>query len=106
MLASREIASYIDRGREYPRHRAGRGQRPPDPGRLSSLFVRTDDGRSVVPLSSVVTLTETTEAPSLRRFNRLPSVTVSAALNDGYAMGSAIEFIREQAAEVLPPQHR
>ncbi len=104
MLASREITSYIDRGREYPvivQAEASARQTPDD---ISSLFIRTDDGRSVVPLSSVVTLTETTEAPSLRRFNRLPSVTVSAALNDGYAMGSAIEFIREQAAEVLPPQ--
>ena len=104
MLASREITSYIDRGREYPvivQAEASARQTPDD---ISSLFIRTDDGRSVVPLSSIVTLTETTEAPSLRRYNRLPSVTVSAALNEGYAMGQAIDFIREQAAEVLPPE--
>jgi len=104
MLASREITTYIDRGREYPvivQAEASARQTPDD---ISSLFIRTDDGRSVVPLSSIVTLTETTEAPSLRRYNRLPSVTVSAALNEGYAMGQAIDFIREQAAQVLPPE--
>jgi multidrug efflux pump len=104
MLASREITNYIDRGREYPVIVQGEMADRQTPDDISSLFIRTDDGRSVVPLSSIVTLKETSEAPALRRYNRLPSVTVSAALNDGYALGNAIDFVREQAAEVLPPE--
>ncbi len=104
MLASREITNYIDRGREYPVIVQAEGLDRQTPTDISSLFIRTDDGRTVVPLSSVVTLTETSEAPSLRRYNRLPSITISAALNDGYAMGQAIDFMRQQAAEVLPPE--
>ena len=104
MLASREITNYIDRGREYPVIVQGEMADRQTPDDISSLFIRTDDGRSVVPLSSIVTLKETSEAPALRRYNRLPSVTVSAALNDGYALGNAIDFMRQQAAEVLPPE--
>jgi multidrug efflux pump len=47
---------------------------------------------------------EEAAAPALRRYNRLPSITLSAALAEGYTLGSAIEFIGTTAAEALPPQ--
>ncbi len=104
MLASREITSYIDRGREYPVIVQAEDRDRQSPDDISKLFIRTDDGQSVVPLSSVVRLVETSEAPALRRYNRLPSITLTAALNEGYALGNAIDFIREEAAKTLPSE--
>jgi multidrug efflux pump len=104
MLASREVTNYIDRGREYPVIvQAGDADRN-TPDDINSLFIRADDGQTVVPLSTIVKLEEGSEAPALRRYNRLPSITLSAALNEGYALGSAIEFIRDEAAKTLPPE--
>jgi multidrug efflux pump len=47
---------------------------------------------------------ENAAAPSLRRFDRLPSIQLSAALAPGYDLGSALAYLEEQAAERLPPE--
>ena len=104
MFASREVTTYIDRGREYPvilQASAGDRRTPND---IGNVFLRGGDGKSLVPLSALVSLKETTEAPSLRRYNRLPSITLQAALADGYTLGQAIDFIVDTAAESLPPE--
>ena len=104
MLASREITTYIDRGREYPvLVQAEPGDRQ-TPGDISSMFIRAGDGKTLVPLSALVTMSEKADAPALRRYNRLPSITLTAALTDGYALGTAIDYIQKVAAEILPPE--
>jgi multidrug efflux pump len=104
MLASREITSYIDRGREYPVIVQAQSQDRRTPTDLANIFVRAEASGELVPLSALVYLHEGAAAPELRRYNRLPSITISAALADGYDLGSAISFIEEVAAETLPPE--
>jgi len=104
MFASREVTTYIDRGREYPVMLQAEATDRQTPEDISDIFVRTGDGVTLVPLSALVTMSETAEAPTLRRYNRLPSITLQAALSDGYALGTAIDYIREIAAETLPPE--
>jgi multidrug efflux pump len=104
MLASQEATTYIDRGREYSAilQAQGRDRRTPDD--ISNMFIRAGDGETLVPLSALVTAREEAAAPELRRYNRLPSIQLSAALEGDYTLGSAIEFIEQAAAETLPPQ--
>ena len=104
MFASREVTTYIDRGREYPVMLQADAKDRQTPEDISDIFIRTGDGATLVPLSALVTMSESAEAPALRRYNRLPSITLEAALNDGYALGTAIEYIRDLAAETLPPE--
>jgi multidrug efflux pump len=104
MLASREITSYVDRGREYPVIVQAQPQDRRTPTDLANIFVRADGSSELVPLSALVHLDEGAEAPALRRYNRLPSITISAALADGYDLGSAIQFMQDVAAETLPPE--
>ena len=104
MFASREVSTYLDRGREYPVILQASARDRRTPGDIGNVFLRSGDGGSLVPLSALVSLKETTEAPSLRRYNRLPSITLSAALADGYTLGQAIGFIQEAATESLPPE--
>lgn len=59
-------------------------------------------GGSIVPLSNLVTLTETGESSERRRVNRFRSVTVSATLADGYPLGAAVDWLDNYAAENLP----
>jgi multidrug efflux pump len=54
----------------------------------------------LLPLSSLITLEESASAPALRRFDRLPSITLSAALTPGYDLGAAIRFIEGEAAKL------
>ncbi len=105
LFASREITDFVDRGRVYPvLVQALRDDRR-TPSDLSNAFVRAASG-DLVPLGALVAIEETASAPELRRYNRLPSVTISSALEEGYDLGSAIAYMQEVAAEVLPPEAR
>ena len=103
MLASREITSYVDRGREYPVIVQARRDDRRTPTDLANIFVRSGGSDELVPLSALVHLNEGAAAPELRRYDRLPSITIQAALAEGYALGSAVRFMQEVAAETLPP---
>ena len=77
MLASREITSYVDRGREYPVIVQARADDRRTPTDLANIFVRSGGSSELVPLSALVHLNEGAAAPELRRYDRLPSITIS-----------------------------
>jgi multidrug efflux pump len=104
MLASREVTTYVDRGREYSvLAQAQRGDRR-SPSDIDNIFVRAGDGKTLVPLQALVKTSEQASAPALRRYNRLPSITLSAALAEGYTLGRAMEWAEATASQTLPPQ--
>jgi multidrug efflux pump len=74
------------------------------PTDLANIFVRADGSGELVPLSALVHLDEGAAAPELRRYDRLPSITISASLAEGYDLGSAITYMQEIATETLPPE--
>ncbi len=103
-LASREVTKYLDRGREYKVILQAGDQDRAAPKDISNLFLRADDNKTLVPLGTLVNITEGTAAPELRRYNRMPSITLSAALDPDYPLGKAIEDIRQAAKDALPPE--
>jgi multidrug efflux pump len=106
MLASREVTTYIDRGREYAVIVQAADADRKGPQDLQSFFVRADKSSKLVPLSAVVKLSENTSPLELRRFDRLPSITVEASLAPGYDLGKAITYLQDIAAEELPIEAR
>jgi len=106
MFASKQVGSYIDRGREYPVIIQARKQDRRDLNSLANVFVRSIDpesgARKLVPLSVFVSATENAAAAELRRFNRLPSITISAGLAPDYTLGQAVQFMEQGAEELLP----
>lgn len=102
MLASREVTTYIDRGREYAVIIQAENADRRSPQDLQSFFVRADKSGQLVPMSAVVKLSESTAPLELRRFDRLPSITVEASLAGGYDLGKAIAYLQRIAKEELP----
>lgn len=102
MLASREITSYVDRGREYAVILQAKDEDRQTPTDLANIFLRTGDGDQLVPLGALVTTKERAASPTLNRFDRLPSISISGSLNDGYDLASAVAFMQNAAAETLP----
>ncbi|MCB2054609.1 MAG: efflux RND transporter permease subunit [Geminicoccaceae bacterium] len=100
MLASREVTTYVDRGREYPVILQARADDRRDPRDLANLAVRSARG-DLVPLEALVRFRETAASPSLNRYDRLPSVTLTASLARGYDLAAAIAFAEEAAARML-----
>jgi multidrug efflux pump len=106
MLGSRNVTTFIDRGREYNVVLQGKDEDRASPRDLTDLYVRGDRGNTLVPLSNLVTLRDVAGPQELSRFDRMRAITVSAGLAPGYTLGAALDYMEELAAEVLPAHAR
>ena len=73
-----------------------------NPGDLSLLYIKSDDGQNLVPLKELVTWKQTLGPQSVNHLNQFTSVTLFFNLVPGIAIGDATDFITNAAAEVLP----
>ena len=80
----------------------GQLQRPNriQPADLGRIQVRARSGE-MVPLDNLITVSESTTPPTLYRFNRYSSATVSAELAPGKTIGEGIAAMRAIADEIL-----
>ena len=76
------------------------------PRDLSLLYIRSDDGRQLVPLNALVTWRESLGPQAINHMNQFTSVTLFFNLKPGVAVGDATDFINQTAAEVVPPSMR
>lgn len=106
MLASRQVTTYMDRGREYDVILQAADADRATPEDLGQIFLRPREGGTLIPLQSLVSVEEVGANPNLRRIGRLPAVVVSASLADGYDLGSALTYLNNLAADTLPPEAR
>ncbi len=97
LLGSRRVSTYVDRGEEYRVVVQAEPEARATEANLGSIYVRSRSGE-LVPLSSLVTASETAGARDLGRFNKLRAIALSGALAPGYSLGEALEFLEEQAA--------
>ncbi|WP_420555709.1 efflux RND transporter permease subunit [Roseovarius sp.] len=104
LLASREVTGFVSRGREYPVILQAEEADRNTPSDIDNIFVRAGDGETLVPLGALVNLRENAAAPSLRRFDRLPSVQLSGALEPGAQLGTVLDTIETAARTILPVQ--
>jgi multidrug efflux pump len=104
MLGSRRVTTFQMGGDEYNVVLQARDEQRASVGDLDNIYVRSSRSGQLVPLANVVEVTEGSAASQLRRFNRMRSVTVTANLNPGYALGDALEslvqVVREQQGDV------
>ncbi|MEZ5442394.1 MAG: efflux RND transporter permease subunit [Lysobacterales bacterium] len=99
LLGSRQVTRYREGSEQYDvivQIEKDQRQRPSD---LGQVHVRAPDGQ-MVPLSNLVTVTETVAARELNHFGKLRAATVSAGLADGYSLGEAITDMEQLLAEV------
>ncbi len=72
---------------------------------LENYYIRSADGRKV-PMSAVVSLETNVEPRSLARFQQLNAATLSAVPTPGVTIGQALDYLRGEAAEVLPSDYK
>ncbi|HEV3455732.1 MAG TPA: efflux RND transporter permease subunit [Thermoanaerobaculia bacterium] len=75
-------------------------------GDLSLLYIKSDDGRNLVPLRALVTAKTSLGPQAVNHINQFTSVTLFFNLKPGVAIGDATDFITKTAAEVVPPSIR
>ncbi len=87
------ILETTDRAREHPED-------------LSLLYVRSDDGKNLVPLSAVASWEPILGPQAVNHLNQFTSVTINFNLMPGVPVGTATDYIEKVAREVVPGQIR
>ncbi len=102
MLGGRNVTRYKRGSDQYDVivQTVAAGRATPDD--IAKLFVRTRND-TMVPLSSMVKVSESVAARELNHFNQRRSVTITANLAPNYALGEALAFMDATAAKVLEP---
>ncbi len=72
-----------------------------NPQQLLDYYIRTSDG-SVVPLSTVASISTRTVPESLNHFQQLNSATIQGVEMPGVAQGDALAFLQNLAKRTLP----
>jgi HAE1 family hydrophobic/amphiphilic exporter-1 len=76
------------------------------PEDLEQLYVRSDDGKNLVPLSAVATWEPTVGPQAVNHLNQFTSVTINFNVVPGIPTGTAIQRVEDVAREILPPGMR
>lgn len=105
LLEGRSVTDVFVDGNSIPVRLVSSTQPINDPTDLENIFLTTSDGR-VVPMSSIASLEEKAVSPTLNREQQLASVSFSAGLADGVALGDAVEVATRLAQPLLPPGSR
>lgn len=104
LLGGRIVTRYVDDGEEYDVILEGKPGARPSPASLESLRVRSQRSGELIPLASLVSISDFAGPSTLNRFNRLRAITIQADLADGYALGEALSYLENTVAEILPAE--
>jgi HAE1 family hydrophobic/amphiphilic exporter-1 len=74
-----------------------------NPEDLSLLYIKSDDGRRLVPLSELVSWKSVLGPQTVNHLNQFTSMSLFFNLKPGVALGDATDFIEQAAAEIVPP---
>ncbi len=102
LMSERQVTTYVVDGEEYdvvlmaePKQRATYAD-------LSNIFVRSERGQDLIPLSNLTKLEDMAGPSQLNRHNRMRAVTISANLVNGYTLGEALTWLEDLIHKDLP----
>ena len=102
MLGQRRVTTFVDRGEEYDVIVEGDEKQYQSPTDIDNLYVRSRTTNKLIPLANVLNIAENATSSRLNRYNRLRSITITANLVDGYALGDALDFLVDVTKNKLP----
>ena len=74
-----------------------------DPQDLSQLYIKSDDGQRMIPLSAVTSWHAVIGPQAVNHINQFTSVTLFFNMKPGYTVGQATQFVEDAAKQILPP---
>lgn len=103
-MSEQRIGYFIRNGKQYQILSQIEENMRNKPLDLTSIYVRNDQGE-LIQLDNLIKLEESSTPPSLFRYNRFVSATVSAGLSKGFTLGQGIEEMDRISKKVLNPDH-
>jgi multidrug efflux pump len=102
MMSESRVTTFASAGEEYDVILQAEAEQRASPDDLTNIYVRSDTSGQLIPLSNVISVENTAGPTSLRRYNRIRSITISAGLVPGAELDSALEFLENVVATELP----
>ena len=101
MLGGRSETTYVERGEEYDVYLRGNETDFNNATDLSRIYMRSAKG-DLITLDSITHIEEVASAQKLSHTNKQKSITLKANVANGYTLGQALDFLDNQAIEMLP----
>ncbi|WGL15660.1 efflux RND transporter permease subunit [Microbulbifer bruguierae] len=101
MFGSLRATTFINNGEEYDVILEGERDMQRTPDSLENLYVRSTTTGALIPLQSLVEVSEYADSPQLQRYNRVRSITLDANLADGLVLGEALAYLNQLVDENL-----
>lgn len=104
MLGSRKVTTFVEKGEQYDVILQGQIDDRRTPTDVSNIYVRSDTTKALIPLSSVVTMEESSYVNGLNRLNRQRNIQLFMFPRPEALLGDVIKEVEHVAAERLPPE--
>ena len=104
MMSEQRITTYVKDGEEYDVILLAKDDQRASAQDLTNIYVRSEQTGELVPLANLIRVEERAGPGTLNRYNRLRSVTLSASLAPGAALGDALDFLERVVRESFPDQ--
>lgn len=102
MMSESRVTTFASAGEEYDVILQAEAEQRASPDDLTNIYVRSDTSSQLIPLANVISVENTAGPTSLRRYNRIRSITISAGLAPGADLDSALTFLENVVATELP----
>ncbi|WOX04260.1 efflux RND transporter permease subunit [Microbulbifer pacificus] len=99
MFGSLRATTFINSGEEYDVILEGERELQRTPDSLDNIYVRSSTSGALIPLQSLVEVSEYADSPQLQRYNRVRAITLNANLADGLVLGEALNYLNTLVAE-------
>ena len=102
LFAANKVTTYASDGLTYNVILQAENYFRMTPDNLDNIYIKSPISESLIPISNLVSLNETSSSETLKRINRMPSTIFSASLLPGYPLGDALEEITNLTGQILP----
>ena len=102
LFAANKITTYASDGLTYNVILQAEDYFRMTPDNLDNIFIKSPVNKSLIPISNLVSLDETSSSETLKRINRMPSTIFSASLLPGYPLGDALGELTNLTNQILP----
>ena len=102
LYASRKVTKFSKDGLTYNVIVKADDKYLVDTSNLDNIFIKSSVTNQLIPLSNLVTNSVEATSKSLKRINRLPSVTLSSSLAPGSSLGATLDDLSKASSDILP----
>lgn len=102
LYASRKVTKFSKDGLTYNVIVKADDKYLVDSSNLDNIFIKSSVTNQLIPLSNLVTNSVEATSKSLKRINRLPSVTLSSSLAPGSSLGAVLDDLSKASSDILP----